>query len=81
VSTRLKQDLDSFERAFAEQAVADRVRAERLRREAIVRTETRHRERRHKHGSLRFVLIIVVLLATAVGVTLAMFQALFLVMG
>ena len=43
--------------------------------------ETRHRERRHKHGSLRFVLLIVVLLATAVGVTLAMFQALFLVVG
>jgi hypothetical protein len=81
VSTRLGQSLDSFERAFAEQAEADRQRAEALRRQALVRTEQREREKRHKRGSLRFVALVLVLLATAVGVTIAMFQALFLVMG
>jgi hypothetical protein len=81
VSTRLRQSLDSFERAFAEEAEADRARAEALRRQAVVRAEQRQRERRHKRGSLRFVALVIVLLATAVGVTVAMFQALFLVMG
>jgi hypothetical protein len=81
VSTRLRQSLDSFERAFAEEAEADRLRAEELRHQALVRAQQRRREKRHKHGSLRFVALIIVLLATAVGVTVAMFQALFLVMG
>jgi hypothetical protein len=81
VPTRLRQSLDSFERAFVEEARADRARAEALRRQAVVRAEQRNREKRHKRGSLRFVALIVVLLATAVGVTLAMFQVLFLVMG
>ena len=81
VPARLQQTLDSFERAFEQEAEAERVRAERLRREALARTEQRHRERRHRHGSLRFVALVLVLLATAVGVTLGMFQLLFLVMG
>jgi hypothetical protein len=81
VAARLQQTLDTFERAFEQEAEAERVRAERLRREAVARTEQRHRERRHRHGSLRFFALVLVLIATAVGVTLGMFQLLFLVMG
>jgi hypothetical protein len=81
VPARLQQTLDTFERAFEQEAEAERLRAERLRREALARTEQRHRERRHRHGSLRFIALVLVLIATAVGVTLGMFQLLFLVMG
>jgi hypothetical protein len=81
VAARLQQTLDSFERAFEQEAEADRARAERLRREALARTEQRHRDRRHRDGSVRFIALVLVLVATAVGVTLGMFQLLFLVMG
>ena len=37
--------------------------------------------RSHKAGSTRFVLLVLVLLATAVLVTVAMFRALYIVMG
>jgi membrane glycosyltransferase len=81
VATRMRQSLASFEEAFAQQAEDDRERAEALRRQAIQRTRQRHREKAHKHGSLRFVVLILVLLATAVLVTVAMFETLYLVMG
>jgi len=38
-------------------------------------------ERVHKHGTARFVLLVLALIATAVIVTIAMFQTLYLVMG
>ncbi len=41
----------------------------------------RHRERAKKHGSLRFWLVLLTLIATAVIVTIAMFETLYYVMG
>jgi len=35
----------------------------------------------HKHGSMRFALLVLVLLATAALVTVAMFKTLYVVMG
>jgi hypothetical protein len=81
VAQRLRQTQASFEEAFAEQAEEDRQRAEELRRRALQRTAARRRERRHKRGSMRFGLLVLILLGTAVLVTVAMFQALYLVMG
>ena len=78
---RMRQSLHSLERAFVEEAEADRLRRERAFREAELRLHKRHRERVHKQGSLRFVLLVLMLLGTAVLVTIAMFQTLFLVMG
>jgi hypothetical protein len=77
----LRQTIDAFEEAFAEQAEADRLRGEELRRRAVQRTQRRHRERRHKRGSMRFGMLVLILTATAVLVTVGMFQALFWVMG
>ena len=64
-STKLQQSLAAFERAFVEEAEADRLRRERIYREAEQRLDTRRRDRVHKHGSMRFVLLVLVLLATA----------------
>jgi hypothetical protein len=46
-----------------------------------MRTRQRHIERSHKHGSMRFFLLVLTLIATAVIVTIAMFQTLYYVMG
>ena len=80
-STKLQQSLAAFERAFVEEAEADRLRRERIYREAEQRLDTRRRDRVHKRGSMRFVLLVLVLLATAALVTVAMFKTLYVVMG
>ena len=77
----MRQSLQSLERAFVEEAEADRIRREQAYREAEQRLHQRHRERAHKRGSFRFVMLCLVLLGTAVLVTIAMFQTLYLVMG
>jgi hypothetical protein len=78
---RMRQSLADFEQAFVQEVAVDRVRAE----QTISKTEQRARQRRieraHKHGTMRFVVLVLVLLATAVIVTVAMFETLYYVMG
>jgi hypothetical protein len=78
---RMRQSLADIEEAFFEEIEEDRERRERLRRHAEQRARHRRVARTHRHGTLRFALVMVVLLATAVVVTIAMFRALYLVMG
>jgi hypothetical protein len=81
LATRLRKSIAQFEEAFHEQAEAARVRDEELLREATVRNHTRRLEKQHKHGTLRFVMLVLLLTATAVLVTVAMFETLYMVMG
>jgi membrane glycosyltransferase len=81
MATRMRQSLDEFERAFAEQTYVDRVRRESLRRKAVMRSRQRNLERVHKRGTARFIILVLMLIATAVVVTIAMFQTLYIVMG
>ena len=78
---RMRQSLAHFERAFVEDLAADRARAERLRRQAMERSRQRQIERTHKRGSMRFAMLVLILVATAVLVTIAMFETLYYVMG
>ena len=78
---RMRQSLAQIEEAFAEEIEEDRERRERLARRAELRARQRQIERVHKHGSMRFVLLVLTLIATAVIVTIAMFQTLYYVMG
>ncbi|MEJ7798633.1 MAG: hypothetical protein WKF42_09050 [Solirubrobacteraceae bacterium] len=77
----MRQTLADFERAFHEETHDDRVRRESLRRRAILRSQQRRLERTHKRGTARFVVLVLVLIATAVIVTVAMFQTLYIVMS
>ena len=77
----MRQSFAQFEEAFLQESQADAARRERLRREAAVRSRDRQLERVHKRGTFRFLMLVVVLIATAVLVTVAMFQSLYLVMG
>jgi len=77
---RMRQSLADIEAAFVEEIEEDRERRERLQAQAIRRTRVRHREKAHKLGSLRFWLVLLTLIATAVVVTIAMFETLYYVM-
>ena len=81
MATRMRQSLDEFEQAFVEETHVDRVRRESLRRKAALRARQRNLERVHKRGTARFIVLVLMLIATAVIVTVAMFQTLYIVMG
>lgn len=81
MAMRMRQSLAELERAFVEESQEDRDRREALRHAAIERSRQRNMERRHRHGSMRFVVLATVLIATAVAVTIAMFEILYAVMG
>ena len=78
---RMTQTIDDFESALAEQLEHERQVAEHRVRQAAVRTRRRHIEKQHRHSTMRFVALVLTLLATAILVTIAMFQALYMVMG
>jgi hypothetical protein len=78
---RMRQSIAQFEEAFKEEAHASVVRRERLRRHAVVRSRVRRHERVQKKGTMRFVLLSLAIIATAIGVTIAMFQTLALIVG
>jgi hypothetical protein len=78
---KMRQSLAELERAFVEESSLDRSRRESLRRTAEQRTFKRAVERRHKHGSVRFVLLVLTLIMTAAIVTVAMFRTLYVLLG
>ena len=78
---RMRQSMAQLERAFVEEIHLDRARREHLRRSAVARSRQRRIERNEKRGTLRFTLLVLALIATAVIVTVAMFETLYMVMG
>jgi uncharacterized membrane protein len=78
---RMRQSIAEIEDAFFEEIEEDRERRENLRRRAERRERQRQAERIHRHGSMRFFLLVLVLLGTAVVVTIAMFQTLYYLLG
>jgi hypothetical protein len=78
---RMRQSLADFESAFVEDLELERERSEHQRRQAVVRTKRRHIEHQQRRGTVRYTLLVLALLATAVLVTIAMFQTLYIVMG
>ena len=78
---RMRQSIAEIEEAFFEEIEEDRERRERLVRHARQREARRRADRTHRQGSLRFALVLLTLIATAVVVTIAMFQTLYYVMG
>jgi hypothetical protein len=78
---RMRQSLAQFEAAFREEAAQSVVRRERLRKDAAQRSRVRRVERQRKQGSLRFLMLALVLVATAVIVTIVMFETLAMLAG
>lgn len=78
---RMRQSIAEIEDAFFEEIEDDRERRERLRRRAERRAAERQAKRTHRHGSMRFWLLVLVLIATAAVVTYAMFATLYYVLS
>jgi hypothetical protein len=78
---KMRQSLAEWERAFVKEISLDRRRRDSLRRTAEQRALKREVERRHKRGSVRFGLLVLTLVMTAVIVTVAMFRTLYLLLG
>ena len=77
----MRQNLADLESAFVDSIHQEREEAALKRKQAAARTRRRETERRHKRGTMRFWLLVLTLIGTAVLVTVAMFQALYYVMG
>ena len=73
---RMRQSFAQFEAAFREETVEDRRRRDHLRRRAIYRSRVRRHERQVKHGTLRFIGLVLSIIATTAIVTIVMFQML-----
>lgn len=81
MATKMQQSLAELEQAFVEKTYRDRAREESLRRRAVIRSQQRQLDQVHKRGTARFIVLVLVLLATAAIVTIAMFRTLYVVMG
>ncbi len=78
---KMRQSLAQFEAAFREETVDERDRRERLRRDAAARSRQRRVYKNNRNGNLRYVALVFAMVATAVIVTIAMFQTLYLLMS
>jgi hypothetical protein len=78
---RMRQSLAQFEAAFRQEAAASVVRREKLRKGAVHRSRARRHERVQRQGKLRFLGLAAAIIITALLVTLAMFEALALLVS
>ena len=78
---KMRQSLAQLEQEFRQEARLDRSRREHLRRRAAARSRIRTHERRTKRSTVRFWLLALSLVATAVIVTAAMFETLYYLLG
>ncbi len=78
---KMRQSLAEWEQAFVEEITLDRRRRDSLRRTTEQRAHKREVDRRHKRGSMRFVLLVLTLILTALVVTVVMFRTLYLLLG
>ena len=78
---KMRQSLAEWERAFVKEITLDRRRRDSLRRTTEQRAHKRELERRHKRGNVRFFLLVLTLVMTAVIVTVVMFRTLYLLLG
>lgn len=81
MAMRMRQSLSQWEHDFRHEAELDRNRRESLRREAVRRSRQRTHQRARKRSSMRYWVLVLSLLATAVIVTAVMFETLYLLLS
>jgi len=77
MAMKMRQSLAELEEEFRDEMEREQSRSERLRRTAVRRTRNRTIERKKKRSSMRFWLLVLALIGTAVAVTVAMFETLY----
>jgi hypothetical protein len=81
MAMKMRQSLAQLEQEFRHEMQLDRSRRESLRKRAVVRSRKRHVEREQSKSTVRFWLLVLSLIATAVIVTVAMFETLYRLLG
>jgi hypothetical protein len=81
MAMKMRQSLAQLEQDFRHETQLDRSRRETLQRHAVRRSRVRSHERQKKRGSVRYWVLILSLIATALVVTAAMFETLYLLLG
>ena len=81
MAMKMRQSLAQLEQEFRHETQLDRNRRETLRRQAVRRTRKRTHVRNRKRSSLRYWMLILSLIATALIVTVAMFETLYRLLG
>ncbi len=77
MAMKMRQSLAQLEQEFLYETQQDRARREHLRRNAVHRARKRTVERERARSSVRFWMLVLSLIATAVIVTVAMFLTLY----
>jgi hypothetical protein len=81
MALKMRQSLAQLEREFLYEAELDQRRREHLARHVHQRSRKRNAERKKKRSSIRFYLLVFTLIATALIVTAAMFETLYLLLA
>ena len=77
MAMKMRQSLAQLEQEFRHETQLDRSRRETLRRHAARRSRMRTHARRRKRSSLRYWMLVLSLILTAVIVTVVMFETLY----
>ena len=81
MAMKMRQSLAELEQDFRHEMQLDRSRSQLMWRRATSRSRKREREREKKRSSMRFWLLVISLIGTAVAVTIAMFETLYYLLG
>ncbi len=81
MAMKMRQSLAQLEQEFRHEAQLDRSRRENLRRRALQRSRKRQIARERLRSSIHFWVLMLSLVATAVIVTIAMFETLYYLLG
>lgn len=81
MAMKMRQSLAQLEQQFRHETQLDRSRRESLRRQAVRRSRRRTHQRQQKRSSIRYWLLVLSLIATALIVTAAMFESLYLLLS
>jgi hypothetical protein len=81
MAMKMRQSLAQLEQEFRHETQLDRKRQERLRRQAVRRSRVRAVERANAKGTVRFWLLVLCIILTALVVTVGMFASLYLLLS
>jgi len=81
MAMKMRQSLAELEQEFRHEMQLESSRSQMMWRRATSRSRKRTRERERKRSSLRFWLLVIALIGTAVAVTIAMFETLYYLLG
>jgi hypothetical protein len=81
MAMKMRQSLAQLEQQFRHETQLDRSRRDRLRQQAVRRSRVRTHTRARKRSSVRYWVLVLALIATALFVTAAMFETLYLLLS